>query len=124
MAEFLSDAWIADLDEAGRATEAPAELQVVVQQVVLDDGREVTYAVRVADGRVRVTAGRAERPDVTFTQSRAVAAAIARGERSAQAAFLAGDLRVGGDLTAVLEGSRALAAIADVFEPARAATSW
>jgi putative sterol carrier protein len=125
MAEFLSDAWIADLDAAARAAVVPEGLQVVVQQVVVgDDGAEVAYAVRVGHGTVRVEPGRASDADVTFTQPRAVAAAIARGELSAQAAFLAGDLRVGGDLAAVLEGSRALGALSDVFEPARAATTW
>ena len=125
MADFLSDAWIADLDAAGRASQVADELRVVVQQVVVDeDGTEVAYVVRVAEGTVRVEAGRAPDADVTFTQPRGVAAAIAQGALSAQAAFLAGDLRVGGDLAAVLEGSRALGALADVFEPARAATTW
>ena len=125
MAEFLTDAWIAELDAAGRAASVPGDLRVVVQQVVVgDDGSEVAYAVRIADGHVRVTPGRAADADVTFTQARAVAAAIAQGALSAQAAFLAGDLRVGGDLAAVLDGTRALGAVADVFGTARAATTW
>ncbi|HJR24693.1 MAG TPA: SCP2 sterol-binding domain-containing protein [Acidimicrobiales bacterium] len=125
MAEFLSEAWIAELDAVGRAAEVPGDLRVVVQQVVVDDdGSEVAYAVRIADGAVRVEPGRVPDADVRFTQPRDVAAAIARGELSAQTAFLAGDLRVGGDLAAVREGSRALAALSDVFGPARAATTW
>ena len=124
MAEFLSPAWIDALDEAGRGASVADEVRVVVQQVVLDDGREVAYAVRVADGAVRVEPGRVDDADVTFTLDRATARAIARGDLSAQSAFLAGDLRVGGDLTVVLEGSRALAALADVFAAARAGTAW
>jgi putative sterol carrier protein len=125
VAPFLSPEWLVELDAAGRSAQAPKDLRVVVQQVVLlDDGGEVAYSIRVGDGVVRVEAGRAGTADVTFTQPVAVARAIARGELSAQAAFLAGDLRVGGDLGTVLEGSRALAALADVFAPARAATTW
>jgi len=125
VAGFLTSAWIAALDEAGRAAHVPDDVRVVVQQVVVeDDGREVAYAVRVADGGVRVEAGRAADPDVTFTQDRATAAAIARGELSAQAAFLDGRLRVGGDLAKVLDGARALSVVHDVFAGARADTAW
>ncbi len=124
MAEFLSAAWIADLDEAGRRATVPADVALVVQQVVLDGDDEVTYAIRIADGAVRVEPGRAADADVTFTQARSTAEAIARGERSAQSAFLAGDLRVGGDVAQVLEASRALAALEDVFGPARSGTGW
>ena len=127
MADFLSPAWIADLDAAAGAACAPAELRLVVQQVVVDDGgggELAAYAVRIADGRVRVEAGRAEDADVTFTVDRPTAAAIARGERSAQQAFLDGALRVGGDLTRVLEASRQLAGLVDLFGPSRTGTSW
>jgi putative sterol carrier protein len=71
-----------------------------------------------------VTDGRVEGPDLTFTQDRATAGAIARGELSAQAAFLDGRLRVGGDLSAARSRARALAAIADVFASPRAVTTW
>lgn len=125
MAEHLSPAWIAALDEAAGSAVVPDDVRIVVQQVVLaDDGTEVAYAVRLADGQVRVEAGRADDADVTFTQDRSTAAAIARGELSAQTAFLAGDLRVGGDLTKVLDGARVLATVQDVFASARTGTAW
>ena len=125
MAEHLSPAWIAALGDAARGAVMPDDLRIVVQQVVLaDDGAEVAYAVRLSDGQVRVEAGRADDADVTFTQDRATAGAIARGDLSAQTAFLAGDLRVGGDLTKVLDGARVLAAVQDVFASARTGTAW
>ena len=94
----------------------------MLQQVVPDgpDGREVAYALVVDDGRVRVERGRVDDPDLTFTQDRATAEAIHRGELSAQAAFMQGRLRLGGDLRAVIDRAGELAAIDDVFASARA----
>ena len=93
MLTFGSDEWIAALDDAARGDEqlatASAELALVVEQVLTDGTR---WHVVVDHGAVRVRPGPADRPTVTFTQDRAVAAAIARGEDSAQAAFLRGDL--------------------------------
>jgi putative sterol carrier protein len=125
VAEFLSDAWIADLDRAARAAEVSGTLRLAVQQVVLDDrGVETTYVVRIRDGRVAVEPGRSDDVDITVTQDRATAAEIARGDLSAQTAFMSGRLRIGGDLREVTDRARELAAIADIFASARAATAW
>ncbi len=125
MVEFLSPAWLDALDEAGRATGAPPDVRLVVQHVaVQDDGSERAYAVRIADGTVRVEPGRVPDADLTLTMARATAGAIAQGELPAAAAFLAGDLRVGGDPARVLDAARLLADLPDVFGPVRAETSW
>jgi putative sterol carrier protein len=127
VAEHLSPAWIAALAEAASQAEAPEGIDLVVQQVVIDggpEGAEAAYAVEVAGGRVAVRAGRVDAPDITFTQDRATATAIARGELSAQSAFLDGRLRVGGDLSAALAAARVLSSLTDVFGAAREATSW
>jgi putative sterol carrier protein len=127
MAEFLSDAWLRELDDAASdAAGVPTDVRLVVQQVVVDEtGRELAaYAVRMADGRASVTSGHATDADVTFRQDRATAAAISRGELSAQSAFLAGRLRVGGDLRTALDQASAVAAVEDVFREVRAATTW
>ena len=122
MPEPLSPEWLAALADAGRRASAPPEVRLVLQQVVVeDDGVEVAYAVRIADGTVQVEPGRAHDADVTFTQDRATATAIALGTLSAQAAFLAGRLRIGGDLSAVQLAARDLAALDDVFASARRA---
>ena len=74
----------------------------------------------VADGRLRVERGRVADPDLTFTQDRATAEAIHRGELSAQAAFMQGRLRLGGDLRAVIDRAGELGAIDDVLGSVRA----
>ena len=125
MAEFLSDAWIADLDRAARSAAVPSELSLAVQQVVLDErGVESSYVVRIAEGRAAVEAGRSDDVDITITQDRATAGEIARGELSAQTAFMSGRLRIGGDLREVIERARELATIEDIFAAARAGTVW
>jgi len=124
VAEFLSAAWLSTLEAAAHGATVPDELRLVVQQVVHDGGKEVAYALRVAGRTVTVERGRVADADVTFTQDRATAAAIATGELSAQAAFIDGRLRVGGDLRAMVDRARDLAAIDDLFAAARAATTW
>jgi hypothetical protein len=127
VAEHLSPAWIAALADAAVRADAPEGIDLVVQQVVVDggpDAAEVAYAVEIAGGRVAVHAGRVDAADITFTQDRATATAIAQGALSAQSAFLEGRLRVGGDLSAALAAARVLTSLADVFEAPRQATSW
>jgi len=122
VAGFLTDAWIDELRAAARSAAVPADVRLVVQQVVPDglDGREVAYVLELADGGLTVWAGRVADPDLTFTQDRATALAIHRGELSAQVAFMEGDLRLGGDLRSVIDQAGVLAAIGDVLAAARA----
>ncbi|MGV3760720.1 MAG: SCP2 sterol-binding domain-containing protein [Actinomycetota bacterium] len=126
MADFLSDAWFDEMAAAAEGAAPPAELRLVLQQVVTDpsDDAEQAYALRVAEGRIEVRRGRVAEPDVTFTQDRATAAAIARGELSAQAAFLAGRLRIGGQLHRFADAAAAMAELGDVFGAVRATTRW
>jgi putative sterol carrier protein len=121
---FLADDWLDAMAGAAATASAPPELRLVVQQVVQTEAGEVAYAIHVADGRVRVVSGRADAPDVTFTQDEATARAVADGSLSAQAAFMEGRLRVGGDLRALLEHAAVLAGLDDVFRPARDAVAW
>ena len=122
MAGFLTDAWLDDLDAAARAAEVTTAAPLILQQIVPDgpEGHEVAYALVVADGRLRVERGRVPQPDLTFTQDRATAEAIHRGELSAQAAFMQGRLRLGGDLRGVIERAGELGAIDDVLGSVRA----
>lgn len=124
---FLSDAWLSALDDAARADARMADLatgpDLVVQQDVLGGpSGDVTYHVRIADGAVRFLAGPAPRADVRFRQDHATAVGIASGRASAQRAFMAGQLQVGGDLRALVDRGDVLAALADVFAEVRADT--
>ena len=122
MAGFLTDAWFDDLEVAAQRAELDTKGALVLQQIIPDGpgGGEVAYALVLADGRVRIERGRASDPDLTFTQDLATAEAIHRGALSAQAAFMQGRLRLGGDLRTVIDRAVELAAIDDVFASARA----
>ena len=62
--------------------------------------------------------------DVTLTMDYAIAAAIARGDRSAQDAFMAGELRLGGDAMALVRANEHLEAATDPFAALRAETTY
>jgi hypothetical protein len=122
LAGFLTERWLDDLEMAAPRAELGTKGGLVVQQVIPDgpEGREVAYALVLRDGRAHVVRGRVADPDLTFTQDLATAEAIHRGELSAQAAFMQGRLRLGGDLRAVMDRAGELAGIDDVFASIRA----
>jgi putative sterol carrier protein len=126
---FLSDAWVADLDAAARASEtlrrASAAGRLTVQQVITGgpDG-DAAYAIRLADGAVSVERGLVDDADVTFTQDHETAVGIGTGTLSAQAAFMAGRLRIGGDLTVLMDRQRDLSGLDDVFAAVRERTDY
>jgi putative sterol carrier protein len=126
---YLSPEW---LDAAGAAlagddalAAALAGVTLTVEQIVdgTPDGT-VRWHLAIEDGKVALTPGPAARPDVRFTTTYAVAAAVARGESSAQRAFIEGGLRVGGDLSSVVAHQRTLAAVDDALVDVRAATTY
>lgn len=133
MLRFLSDEWIAALDRAAMASdalrEATRDVSLTVQQIVTtpmngDERDTATWHVAVDHGAVRVRPGRAANPDVTFTEDVETAARISKGELSAQAAFMLGQLRVGGDAKRLVEHQRAFASLDDVFAEVRASTDY
>lgn len=126
---YLSPEWF---DAAGAAlaggagcAPAPAGVVLTVEQTVdgTPDGT-VRWHLTIADGKIALTPGPAVRPDVRFSTTYAVAVAVARGEVSAQRAFVEGDLRVGGDIRTVIEHGPSLAAVDDALAAVRAATTY
>ena len=125
MVRFLSHEWMAVLDKA--AQEVPVEARLVFQQVVTgcpDGDGEVRYHLRFGEGRLTVHPGQAPEPDLTVTASYPVAAALARGERNAQQALAAGQLRLSGNIDVLVSQARALSQLADVFGAVRDDTTY
>lgn len=131
MPRYLSPEWLEELDRACRdgrpAPLATAGTVLVVQQLV--DGAthgDVAYhvAVDADDGAVAVRRGMATDPTVTFSQDYDTAVAVARGEVSAQGAFMAGRIRVQGDLPRLAEVYGALAGMGDATRSLRDRTEF
>jgi SCP-2 sterol transfer family len=104
VARFLSDEWF---DQAGAlGTEAASllpEATVVLQHTVSGSpAGDVCYHLRLAEHAAEIVRGPSSHPDVTFAEDYATAAAVASGEVSAPAALLAGRIRVGGDMAALV----------------------
>ncbi len=119
--EFLSPAWLqAMADAADRGPSAP---DLVIQQVVTGV-EEVTWFVSVGTDGVGFEPGRHATPDITFTQDRATATAIASGRQSAQGAFMSGQLRVDGDVRLLLDHQDDLVRLDDNFASVRATTAY
>ena len=99
---------------------------MVLSQVVTGAPEgEVRYHVIVAGGRAVLT--RAAMPgaaDATFTQGYATAAAIARGELTTQAALLAGQILVAGNMATLSARQEDLAGLDPVPPAVRAATTF
>jgi hypothetical protein len=139
MPAHLSDAWLAALDDAAQSHEglaaATAGVHLVIEQVIvdrpLDDAsgsgshdHAVVWHVAIHDGTVHVVPGPAAAspgvddgttPLVRFTTDRDTARAVAEGTATAQGAFMAGRLRVGGDTTALVTHNDLLRGLGDIF---------
>lgn len=135
MAIFLSREWLDELDEAAASSQAlrsaTADVGLTVQQVVTPGdrgtaggGETAAYHVVVDHGSVRIRPGHADHFDVSFTQDRETATAVGRGELSAQAAFMLGRVRVGGDVSSLMAHQSTFAGLDDVFAEVRARTTY
>lgn len=135
MATFLSSEWLDELDQAACASQAlqsaTADISLTVQQVVTggnggnrDTNESTAYHVVVDHGSVRIRPGHADHFDVSFTQDRETATAVGRGDLSAQAAFMLGKLRVGGNVSLLMAHQATFAGIDDVFAEVRDRTTY
>jgi len=128
MPTYLSAEW---LDAAATAVAGSAALQdlavtpaLVIQQSVHGNGPDaVTWHVVLGPDGVRWTAGAHPAPDVTFSCDADTAWAVQSGVESAQAAFMAGRLRVGGDASALIAHQRTLSDLDDALAELRARTT-
>jgi putative sterol carrier protein len=123
---FLSDPWIDAMTRAAEQARGPVvDPPLVLQQVVTGHAEgEAAWSITLGAGTIVVTSGRADDPTVTYTHDVETAAAVNRGELSAQAAFMTGRLRVGGDVQVLLDRQTALAEVEDIFALVRADTTY
>ena len=120
MARFLTDEWVDALDVAASELRVGDDVDLCVEHAV----GAFTYHVAYTAPRVRYRTGPADAATVRLVADRDTAAAIARGELSAQRAFMNGLLAIEGDTLALVNAQPALRAIGDAFAAVRASTEW
>jgi hypothetical protein len=124
---YLSDEW---MERAGRELAADAALAGATSDLDLTVAYEVTgtpsgkasYALRFDNGTVGLEPGPHPDAAVSFALDYDTAARIARNELSAQAAFMQGRLKLGGDVTVLIRDGAALDGVQDALAGLRADT--
>jgi len=129
VAQYLSDEWMETAGDALAGSEALAEATRGVDLVVQYDvsgapGGARSYAICLRDGEVSLEHGPHPDAHVSFTLDYRTAAEIARGERSPQAAFMRGDLKLGGDVMVLVHQQGLLGAVDDALAELRADTEY
>lgn len=129
MVQYLSDEWMAAAgealanDEALRVAAADADL-TIQYEVTAAPGGKAAYALRFEHGTVSLEPGRHPDAPVSFTLDYPTAAQIARGELSAQAAFMQGSLKLGGDMTVLIRQHTLFGALQDALAALRSETQF
>jgi hypothetical protein len=127
MTEFLSEAWIAELDAAARAADGLAvdDGPLVIEQVVRDlPGGDVRYQVHVGADGARVEPGAATPADLVLLTDPVTARALHEGRVRAQDALATGRLKVQGRPEILAGRADLLARLDTAFLPVRAATTF
>ena len=120
MAEPLSDAWIAALDNA--AAEHPGlQKAAAAMALVLEYSTSggPSWHVVFDHGSVRVVAGPADHPDLRFATDPATARALAAGTLDPLQAVIDGNLTLVGDPRLLVEHRAVFDDLGDVFAIAR-----
>lgn len=129
MVAYLSSEWLeragAAMSTSAALSEAAAELDLTIAYDVsgAPEGR-CEYALRFDHGTVSLEPGPHRDAPVTFALDYDTAARIARGESSAQAAFMQGHIKLGGDVTVLIRDGAALDGVQDALADLRADTEF
>ena len=122
---YLSDAWIAALDEAAashRGLQAAAVGTALVVEYRVASDPPALWHITLNQGTVRVKVGPADEPDAWFEAQPAAARALFDGSLDPLRAVIDGDLSIGGDPQRLVEHREILDGIGDVFAGVRTAT--
>ena len=120
MAEPLSDAWIAALDNAAAEHLGLQEAAAAMAHVLeYSTSGGPSWHVVFDHGSVRVVAGPADHPDLRFATDPATARALAAGTLDPLRAVIDGDLTLVGDPRLLVEHRAVFDDLGDVFAIAR-----
>ncbi len=127
MVTFLSDEWVAALNEAlqsaGVTTDGAPPL--IIQQLVdHPDGLRSAYRIQVDAGGAEALGGFSDGATVVYRQSYEVARGIATGERDAHVEFLLGRIVVSGDTRALVDYRATLELVRAALRDVRSDTDF
>jgi len=107
--EFLSEEWIAAAqgireEYAGQATTAPPPMKMNVVITEVPFGDDMDAHIDTTDGEMSLDMGHLEGPDLTVTVDYATAKAIFvdQDPQASMQAFMAGKIKVQGDMTKMM----------------------
>ena len=125
MVKFLTDEWIYALDQAARTLRSDlTETFTVEYRVQLDGADSFVYHIGFDGGAIAVRIGEAATPTIVLSTDHDTACGVATNTLSAQAAFMAGRLRLDGDTMALVRNHEALAKLDDLFAAVRPVTEY
>ncbi|CAN5486216.1 hypothetical protein BH10ACT3_BH10ACT3_21510 [soil metagenome] len=129
MTQYLSDEWLTEADAALAAdtalAAAIADLDLTIQyEVTGAPSGKAAYGVRLDHGKAGIEPGPHKDAPVSFALDYETAAAIAKGELSAQAAFMQGKLKLGGDTGVLIRQHAAIDGLSDALGTLRATTEY
>ena len=121
MPPYLSADWLDDAADrlSTLRLDPPIDPPGLRIGVIVGNGDDpVRFIVAFFGDRVELTRGDSEEPpDVRFTLNSDTAADIAAGTESAQLAFMSGGLRVGGDVSLLIDNMDSLVGLHEFFAP-------
>lgn len=103
---FLSDEWVAALDQRLQGEPGSSPTELTVQYSVSTDNGPRSYWLVLGPDHDRAHAGEAPEPDVSFRLDEATARDISDGTLSTEEAFIAGRLTIDGDTIALIDAYR------------------
>jgi putative sterol carrier protein len=126
--QYLSDEWMTEAAAALAAAPAPAdgdaEAVVLQYDVTAAPGGKRSYALRFDGTGIQLDPGAHKDVSASFTLDYDVAAQIAQGQLSAQAAFMQGRLKLGGDVMVLVRQHALLDGLDDALAELRARTEY
>ncbi|MGB3409568.1 MAG: SCP2 sterol-binding domain-containing protein [Microthrixaceae bacterium] len=128
--QYLSDEWFQQAGAAISASEAlraaaTASEDVTIQYEVTGapSGKQA-YTIWLRDGAAGLDVGASKGAEVTFALDYPTAVQVAKGELSAQAAFMQGKMKLGGDVGVLIRAHAAIDSLSDVLADLRSNTEY
>ena len=123
MPSFLSPEWLEQLTVLAGGEHVGPDATVVQHVVTGADGGDIAYFLEIDGSCVRARPGHDDRAVVTLTEDWDTAARLHRGELTAREAFLAGLIRVRGDVRRMVEAAAGLSALGPAIATLRERTA-